>query len=213
MLAVQLVHLYWKKDSRTPKGAVQRREYLHPYRIPADTDTNGKGDLFFQKCAFYQQEGCKMITPMEFHTKRIEKWYKDQPDFSESKLKAWKRVAEEERQTKGIFTDDCQIQGIDIIRRGDSFEIEFYSLGEEGIYVPPRHGKNNNLKRETAFTLKTNESGVIRYNYRVHHSSARIEGQHYEYFEIYLVNTDKLTPNTFTKANYEKVYEDIVDLF
>ena len=225
MLAVQLVHLYWEKDSRTPQGAVQRREYLHPYKIPADADLSGKGELFFLKCCFYQRNGHEILTPKEFLTDNAKR-YNTQSSFSEMQLKAWKRVAEAERQAKGIYMEsvaDCGIKGIDITRCGDSFEIQFYSLGEEGLYVPPRFGKNvlyptvqlqgKTLKRETAFVLAPFESGVIRYNYRVHHSVTGFEGQHYEHFEIYLVNTDKLNTNTFTKAKYDNVYEDIVALF
>ncbi len=162
-----------------------------------------------------------MLTEKEFLTEFAEKpsaW----TSLQELKQKAWKRVAEADRQAKGIFIEnaaDCGIKGIDLIRHGDGFEIQFYSLGEEGLYVPPRYGKNilspegqeygRTLKRETAFILAPSESGVVRYNYRMH----QYEGTHYEYFEIYLVNTDKLNTSTFTQAQYGKTYEDVVQLF
>ena len=225
MLAVQLVHIYWEKDSRSPRGAVLRREHLHPYRIPDDAVLSGTGELFFQKCSFYQRDGNKMLTEKEFLTEFAENctpWNQTQ----QGKQKAWQRVAEADRQAKGIFIEnaaDCGIKGLDMILHGDEFEIQFYSLGEEGLYVPPRYGKNilhpsgqeygRTLKRETAFILAPAESGVVRYNYRMHHSVTGYEGTHYEFFDIYLVNTDKLNPNSFTKAQYGKTYEDVVQLF
>ena len=228
MLAVQFIHLQWNKDSRTPKGAVQRREYLHPRRIPGETDLKGTGEIFYQQCHFYQSDSGKMITLGEYLRGFVEHGYRGKENSTSDHFKRqiWQRVADAEQRAKGIFIEhaaDCRIKGIDIIPQGENFEIQFYSLGEEGLYVPPRYGKNikfkaeeyngKSLKREVALELAPGESGVIRYNYRQRHSVTGYEGVHCEHFEIYMVNTDDLNTNTFTKAKYEKVYEDIVVLY
>ena len=62
---------------------------------------------------------------------------------------------------------------------------------------------------DTAFYLKEGESGVLKYNYRYVSSY----GQHYEQYLVYVINTDKLEPDSFIKATYEKSYVEMADLF
>ena len=183
MLAIQLVHMYWTKENRDPESSAERKKYYIPYET---YDTSARSDIYVQKIQFKQSP------------KGI--------------------VNTENRSSCPMKLKEIDIPGIRAIERDDCIEIVFYSL-EHG-YKPERKGihryrisasQNDDpeLRCDTAFFLKKNEAGVLKYNYRY----TSMYGQHYEQFYVYVLNTDKLEYDSFVKANYTKTYDENVILF
>ena len=90
----------------------------------------------------------------------------------------------------------------------------------ESGYKPERKGVHRyriiagehdrpDLRCDTAFFLKKNEAGILKYNYRY----TSTHGQHYEQFYVYVLNTDKLESDSFVKADYTKLYDENAILF
>ncbi|MBR3356323.1 MAG: hypothetical protein IKG46_00530 [Solobacterium sp.] len=183
MLAIQLVHMYWTKENRDPESSAERKKYYKPY----DTfDIPPQSDIFIQKILFEQ-------SPQGI-------------------------VNTENRVSCPTKLKEIDIPGIKAFERDDCIEIVWYSL-EHG-YMPERKGVHRyristsqydrpELRCDTAFFLKKNEAGLLKYNYRYTSS----HGQHYEQFYVYVLNTDQLESDSFIKADYTKMYDENAILF
>ena len=185
MIAIQYINMRWTKENRNPQSAVERKQYFIPVETTASANIDGS-EVFMQTVKYEQTpEG---IYKTEDTCKYL------------TKLK------------------DINVPGIKVIKREDSHEVVWYSLAMN--YKPERKGVHRyriensqyddpELRCDTAFYLKEGESGVLKYNYRYVSSY----GQHYEQFLVYVINTDKLEPDSFINAVYDKSYIEMADLF
>lgn len=225
MLAIQYIRMYWEKDNRSPKGAVCRRDFFRPVKIEDTVDLSiGNKDVFLQKRWYIQTNQVYSYTDYNrIYRNRMVNAFGPTDAKREERIR--KYLLEQntaEHEDKGVFladTNELFIPGIEIEKIEDGYRVKWYSLADG--YVPVRTGYNENYSRkgtaaygqrikcETAFTLHENESGQIQYNYRY----TGYHGQHYEQFCIYILNIDNLMYNSFIKADYKKVYENMVDLF
>ncbi|MBR1852404.1 MAG: hypothetical protein IJ794_04390 [Lachnospiraceae bacterium] len=225
MLAIQYTRMLWRKENRTPEGAVARREYFKPIRIEDEVQLEGAegdsgGGIFLQKRWYIQSD--KIYPYSEYNRLLRTPPIKTYELREESLRKYLMEHNRREKEDRGLFlldVKDVDIPGIEIKVLDEGYEIIWYSL--EKRYQPVRTGYNQKyhvkgstaqgkrLKCETAFVLKKGEAGVVKYNYRY----TSYSGQHYEQFCIYFVNVDELRRDSFVKADYTKVYDEMADLF
>lgn len=145
-------------------------------------------------------------------------------EMQERRRKYRLHMKQVEVKNKGFFyesPDDIVIPSIRLIQEGDTYRIMWHSLDVNGRYKAMRHGRNEefyantsvfagkNVCNETAFILSPGESGKIMFNYRC----VGYDGQHYEQFVVYFINTEKLTEDTFTQTEYSYEYRQMADLF
>ena len=217
--------MYWEKDNRSPEGAVGRREFFRPAKIEDTVDLGMKDkEVFLQKRWYIQTD--KVYSYTDYNKIYGNRGVNAQgPTEAKREERIRKYLLEQsitENKDKGTFLTDISevlIPGIEIEKMEDGYKVKWYSLMHG--YVPVRNGYNEDymrkgtaaygqrIKCETAFILHENESGQIHYNYRC----TGYYGQHYEQFCIYFLNIDDLKYNSFIKADYKKIYEDMVDLF
>ncbi len=230
MLAVQYIRIYWEKDNRSPEGAVKRRSFLRPYRIPETVQLAGDKNMFLQKLSFYQQHDGEILTEDENIGKNR---YILSPEHTDPDLNSFlahhqnMRIAEIREHNNGRWydsADELVIPGVEIFESDAGYEVYWHYI-DKPTHKPFRNGYNANydrkgsrvkgrrLKCERAFILGNGEAGVLNYNYRVDHSMTGYEGQHYEQYCIYIVNTDKIGYNTFTSADYTNKYDEMAHLF
>lgn len=225
MLAVQLINLIWNKEQkREPKASAERRKLLRPQRL--ECDLNGSG-IFVNKNIYYQKTGgIKSLSEVQ----RDFAYYI--PDNSRIKLNENRlrrdliQIREDDIRRRGFFytiPEDVRITSVQIVPQENSYRIMWHYQEEVGppAYMPIRRGRNEafndinsifygkNLLNETAFVLGENESGRMMYNYRI----TECERPYYELYCVYFVNTDKLSQDTFTKAEYKYDYERMAYLF
>lgn len=185
MIAIQYINMKWTKENRTPQSAVERKQYFVPVETVPSVNIDNN-EVFLQTVKYEQLADGVQKT-------------EDDCVFL-PKLK------------------DIAVPCIKVIQRDDCYEIVWYSLGMN--YKPERKGvhryriessnfDNQELRCDTAFFLKKGEAGVLKYNYRY----TSYYGQHYEQFLIYVINTDKLEQNSFIRADYNKTYMEMADLF
>lgn len=218
MLAIQCIKMYWTKENRTPEGSVMRRAYYAPAPIDSSVILEPKDAEFFVQRRLYVQTD-KVYTNTDYN-RLYGNRYINATGLTETQQQERKRqfLLEQNRMEQdnlGLFYSDVKainIPGIKIVKEADAYRIQWYSL-EHG-YQPVRRGYNEqswgrNIRCETAFVLEKDESGKIEYNYRY----TSYHGQHYEQYCIYFIHTENITSNSFVKANYEKVYTELADLF
>ena len=61
MLAIQYIRMFWRKENRTPEGAVARREYFKPVKIDGEVklesiEGNLGGAVFLQNRWYIQSD-------------------------------------------------------------------------------------------------------------------------------------------------------------
>ena len=225
MLAIQYTRMLWRKENRTPEGAVARREYFKPIRIEDEVqldsaESDSGGEIFLQKRWYIQSD--KIYPYFEYNRLFRTPPIKTSEPREESLRKYLMEQNRKENVDKGIFLSDVKdvdIPGIEIKAVDEGYEVIWYSLSNR--YHPVRTGYNQKyhvkgssaqgkrVKCETAFVLKKGEAGVVKYNYRY----TSYSGQHYEQFCIYFVNVEEIKHDSFVKADYAKVYDEMVDLF
>ncbi|MDE7478965.1 MAG: hypothetical protein K2M91_13655 [Lachnospiraceae bacterium] len=229
MLAILLISMTWTKENRTPESAVQRQKYYHPVRIEDDVLLSGNG-IFVKKCD-YRQEGNQVLSGQEI-CESLEKQYheamKNVPFTGCQKYdeKRAKRRNQGMMRDKGTFYDSADIKKIhipciEIIQETDcKYRIKWFDGrcgmpfrrgGNEDLFRPgARLAGQPNVLNETAFILKENESGMLKYNYR-QAPFDDCQGYYYCYY-VYMVNTDTLTRDVFMRA-YDYEYDQMADLF
>lgn len=225
MLAIQCIKMYWTKENRTPEGSLARKEYYRPGKI--DTSVNlepNESEYFVQRRLYIQTNQVYSNTDYNklFGNRYINAVGPTEAEQQERKRRFLLEQMNAEKDNRGLFYADAreiEIPGIEIIKEDENYRIRWYSL--ENGYHPVRTGYNEEfhlkdtkcfgkrIKCETAFVLKKGESGKIEYNYRY----SSYHGQHYEQYCIYFVNTDELMHSSFVKADYEKEYMELADLF
>lgn len=230
MLAIQCVRMCWEKDSRSPQGAVKRREYFRPHRIPDEVSLKSDKNVFVQRLSFYQEGGGDVFTEDKY-VRGIYYYPRGEPihpDFdTHFAHKQNMRIAKIRDNNMGMWYDDVSefvIPSVEIFECDGGYEVYWHYIDKPG-YNPFRKGYNINydrqgsrvkgrrLKCERAFILGMGEAGVLRFNYRVAHSMTGFEGQHYEQYSIYIVNAEKAAGNIFTSAEYTKEYDEMAHLF
>ncbi len=218
MLAIQCVNMYWTKENRTPEGSVMRKAYYAPTLIDSSVALDKDNAEYFLQKRFYIQKD-KIYTTTEYNrlygNRYINAKGSTEAQEKEKKRKYLLDQNRMEQENLGSFysdVDTIQIPGIEILKEEDAYRIRWYSL-EHG-YQPVRRGYDEkgwsrDIKCETAFILDKGEAGKIEYNYRY----TGYYGQHYEQYCVYFINTEQITHDSFVKANYEKVYSELADLF
>lgn len=230
MLAVQYIRIYWKKDSRNPQGAVKRRSFLKPQRIPGTVKLMGDKNVFLQKISFYQLPDGDIVTDDVYLEKQryILSPEQTDPDLNSFSAHAHNmRIAEIREHNSGRWydsADELVIPSVEIFESEAGYEVYWHYI-DKPTHMPFRKGYNANydrkgsrvkgrmLKCERAFVLGSGESGVLNFNYRVVHSLTGHEGQHYEQYCIYICNTDKIGYNTFTSADLVYKYDEMAHMF
>lgn len=186
MLAILQIKMEWTKENRTPAGSKRRQEYYKPIRIEPDVLLSGDG-IFVKKCDYLQQ-GEEILYAVEVSEKNV------------------------------LSLDKLAIPCIEIIEEAEQcYRIKWF---DDGRGMPARRGGNEDLYvkgarlagrvntlNETAFILREGESGILKYNYRL----TSYDGQWYECYYVYVVNTGKLSPNIFIR-DYTYTYSQLADL-
>lgn len=224
MLAILYIKMQWSKQNRTPAGSRQRQEYYKPIMIEPDVTLSGEG-IFLKKCNYLQQgeEILYDVDVSELLDRQLNEEHIGTPftgrEENEQKMAQYRnrRI----RRNKGAFlsADKLAIPCIEIIEEaGQCYRIKWF---DDGRGMPKRRGGNEDLYvkgaklsgrvntlNETAFILRVGESGVLKYNYRL----TSYDGQWYECYYVYVVNTPKLSPNIFIR-DYTYTYNQLADLF
>lgn len=232
MLAAQYIHINWVKKYRTPQGAVARKPFYEPHDLADDIDLkeagkgSGKGSgkdagkevgkevgAFLNEINLLQWSD-EIMTYPDYYRKYLRE---------DSYHKRWIQLAEIEKRNKGIFLPDAtklDIPSIEVKEQDGVYIVYWYSMGD-GYHLPIREGHNANfLNKESkaygqrnkcveAFRLAKGEAGMITFNYRTRWASG---GFSYSQSRVYLVHTDELSKDVFTKASYEKEFEEMADL-
>ncbi|MDE5824727.1 MAG: hypothetical protein K2H91_08630 [Lachnospiraceae bacterium] len=227
MLAILLINMEWTKESRTPKGAVQREKYYQPVIIEEEVPLSGDG-IFLKRCNYYQERGHVSYRQGILAAREKQYWdeTRNEPftgydEYGEKRALKHNRSIQRDR---GTFYDMAGIEKvpipcIHIDEETDSvYRVKWYDC-EMGM--PRRRGGNEDLYRsgaklagrpnvlnETAFILQKGESGVLKYNYRLSYYN----GQWYECYYVYMVNADTLTRDVFMRT-YDYEYDQLADLF
>ena len=228
MIAVQCIRMIWEKANRTPRGAEIRRRYMHPVRITDDVFCDTRGNAFVQFVYYYQDADGKVISEAEMLSKNL----------SESRMIFTCRTAKERflhnaneciqsavSKRKGIWAEkieDIVIPGVEIFgldEECEEYEVFWHQM-DRYFYFPVRKGINVNcgrknshikgrdIKCEKAFVLRSGEAGTLSFNYRYSHGA-----QHYEQYNVYILNCSGIGSNSFTKAEYTKKYDETAYLF
>lgn len=224
MLAVQLIKLIWEKDQRNPKASAERQKLLRPLHLECDLKGSG---IFFNENIYYQTNS-GVISFSESQRNFVYYIYDNFPVKTNGNRldRDLLQIREDEIRKKGSFyaaPEDIRITSVQIVPQENSYRIMWHYQEEVGppAYMPIRRGRNEafndinstfygkNLLNETAFVLGENESGRMMYNYRI----TECERPYYELYCVYFVNTDKLSQDTFTKAEYKYDYERMAYLF
>lgn len=224
MLAILQIKMEWRKDSRTPAGSRQRQAYYKPVLIENDVPLSGNG-IFVKKCNYLQENG-EILYDVEISEKLDRQLYEENIGAAftgekEHEQKMARYRNERIRREKGAFysLDKVDIPCVEIIEEAEqSYRIKWF---DDGRGMPKRRGGNEDLYvkgaklqgrpntlNETAFILREEESGVLRYNYRLTYYS----GQWYECYYVYIVNTQELLPDVFIRK-YTYDYDQLADLF
>ncbi len=224
MLAVLQIRMEWTKDSRTPRGSAIRREYYKPVKIENDVYLSGEG-IFLKTCNYYQQN--EIVVNAKERIKRYKQRQNKKTSgmpftaSEENEQRRLQRCENQIRKEKGAFypPEKIQIPCVEIKEEADSVYRVKWSDSLHG--KPKRCGGNEDLYRkgtklcgrvhtcnETAFLLKEKEAGILKYNYRF----TGYEGQWYECYYVYLVNTDTLYTDVFLR-DYDFIYDKLADLF
>lgn len=226
MLAIQKIKMYWEKNCRTPAASVKREQYYHPTLLEINPCEKKQG-IFLNERNYIQT--LEAILPWEEYQRKYGNRLVNAVSHSEGEMAERRRkhllcMKQAEVKNKGFFYEtpaDIMIPSIRLMQEGDTYRIMWYSLDMNGRYKPMRHGRNEdfytkdsafagkNICNETAFMLAPGESGRIMFNYRC----VGYDGQHYEQYVVYFVNTEELAENTFTKAEYSHEYRQMADLF
>lgn len=212
MLAVQYIDMNWVKKYRTPQGSVARRPFYEPQELADDLDLKNSG-AFFNKIHLLHWSDEIMTYPDYYRKNLPEDRYH----------KRWIELANIEKRNKGISLDDVKqldIPSIEVKEQDGVYIVYWYSM-RDGYHLPIREGHNANfLNKESkaygqrnkcveAFRLAKGEAGMITFNYRTRWASG---GFSYSQSRVYLVHTDELSKDVFTKASYEKSFEEMADL-
>lgn len=226
MLAIQKIKMYWEKDCRTPVASIQREPYYQPAKLEISCSGEKQG-IFLNERNYIQTP--ENIFFWEEYQRRYGNRLVNAVSHSEGEMQERRRkhlmhMKQTEVKNKGFFyetPDDIAIPGIRLIQDSDAYRIMWHSLDVNGRYKPMRHGRNEefyakdsefagkNICNETAFVLSPGESGKIAFNYRC----VGYDGQHYEQYVVYFVNTERLTEDIFTQAVYPYEYRQMADLF
>lgn len=224
MLAILQIKMEWTKESRTPAGSVMRQKYYEPLRIEEDVPLLGSG-IFMKICSYSQQDG-KILRASETngltnrhpqHTTASGAFMgRDEPAQKMAYLRS-----QTIKREKGAFypPDKISIPGMEIIEEADQcWHIRWF---DNGRGMPRRRGGNEdfgkkgarlagqpNTLNETAFILRKGDSGILKYNYRF----TSYNGQRYECYYVYMVNTDILHRDIFIRQ-YNHEYTQLADLF
>lgn len=224
MLAILQIKMSWTKDCRTPIGSRQRQEYYKPILIENDVSLSGNG-IFVKTCNYWQQNGVILYDvevseklDRQLSEENIGVAFTGEKEY-EQKMARYRN--ERIRREKGAFysPDKVNIPCVEIIEETEqSYRIKWF---DDGRGLPKRRGGNEDLYvkgaklqgrpnalNETAFILREGESGVLRYNYRL----TSYEGQWYECYYVYIVNTKELWQDVFIRK-YTYDYNQLADLF
>lgn len=224
MLAVLQIKMQWTKENRTPADSHRRQEYYKPLMIEPDVPLSGEG-IFVKKCNYLQQ-GEEVLYDVEVSEKLEKQLYEENIGTAftggkehEQKMAQYRN--QRIRQDKGAFFsfDKHMIPCVEIIEEAEQcYRIKWF---DDGRGMPRRRGGNEDLYvkgaklsgrvntlNETAFMLREGESGVLKYNYRL----TSYDGQWYECYYVYVVNTSKLSPDIFIR-DYTYTYNQLADLF
>lgn len=187
MLAILLIKIEWRKESRNAKGAEQRKTFYSPVKIDNDIDLNGEG-IFLKQCNYYQHD-------KKIYLRKNRGSFKDLEKINIPYI----NIVPEPNGSYKIKWFDCK-HGLPY-RRGGNEDVG--NIGSK-LY------KQWNTLNETAFILHHNESGILKYNCR---NIVCFEGIHYyEYYCVYIVNTNKLTHNMFIRE-YDYHYHQLAKLY
>lgn len=223
MLAILWMTIEWRKESRSPQGALQREKYLQPMKIEEGVNLAGEG-IFLKKCSYYQKRDIVSHAGdrfLEMNQKLLERDrgrpFMGEDEYEYRRLRKWRQQMERE---KGAFytMEKVEIPCVTIAReQGDSYRIRWFD-DEKGM--PRRKGRNeefyrkgsrlagrSNVLNETAFILEPGQSGLLKYNYRY----TSYHGQWYRCYSIYLVNTQELVQDIFMR-NYTFEYRQLAQL-
>lgn len=224
MLAVLQIKMQWMKDSRTPAGSRQRKEYYKPVEIEEDVLLSGEG-VFVKKCNYLQQSD-QVLYDVEVSEKLDRQLYEENIGAAftgrkehEQKMAQYRNKSI--RRKKGAFynSDKLDIPCVEITDEpGQGYRIKWF---DDGRGMPKRKGGNEdfyvkgarlsgrpNTLNETAFILGEEESGVLRYNYRL----ISYDEPWYECYYVYIVNTKELSRDVFIRE-YTYDYNQLADLF
>lgn len=228
MLAVLQICMKWTKENRTPKGAVQREQYYKPIRIEEDVPLSGKG--IFLKVCDYDQVGSEIRSDQDYALQwgqaKHEQKNKPFTGLDEYEEQRAFRACQSRQQRKGAFYDRLALEKRNLIpciriveEAGGCCRIKWF---DQGLGMPRRRGGNEdfmkqgarlagqpNVLNETAFILNKDESGRLKYNYRMQYFDGE---QYYLCYDVYLVNADVLTREVFLRE-YDYEYDQMADLF
>lgn len=225
MLAILQIKMYWTKENRTSDGARRRQQYYAPVLIEPDVPLAGDG-IFVKKC-YYTQDGTQILCAAEASRQldaRLRREYAGVPFSSsdEHEQKMARCRNDHIRRDLGSFFDigRVDIPCVQIIEEPDlCYRVKWFDDRRHGM--PKRRGGNEDFRvkgtrlagqpntlNETAFILRPGESGILKYNYRY----ACYDGQWYECYYVYVVNTDRLSHDVFIR-NYTYTYDQLADLF
>ncbi len=224
MLAILQIKMEWTKESRTPAGSVMRQKYYEPLKTEEDVPLLGTG-IFMKICDYSQQDGKILCASEPYglpnrqpkHTTAVQPFMgRDEHTQKMAYLRS-----QTIKREKGAFypTDKISIPGVEIIEEADQcWRIRWF---DNGRGMPRRRGGNEDFGKkgsrlagqpstlnETAFILRKGDSGILKYNYRL----TSYNGQWYECYYIYMVNTDILCRDVFLRK-YDYEYSQLAYLF
>ncbi len=220
MIAVLKIEMEWTKESRTPNGAMQRKNYYCPVKIEEDVELSGC--WVFLKCLNYCQTRDKVVYCNKSFDEEICKQKKGKAftgidEYKERLALLGNRTIAKDR---GAFynMDKLRIPCVSILEEGEVYRIKWFD-SQEGM--PRRRGGNEDLYKkgsicagqpnrlnETAFILRQGQAGILKYNYRY----TGYDGQYYRCYYVYIVNAKNLTRNIFIR-DYDFEYSQLADLF
>lgn len=196
MLFILFQQIIWYKKDRTPQGAVIRRQYLKPgsvLEVPVDPDK----DEVILWARFLTQDGNQMQEKTRIYKSPLDKGQlllkKKFMDEVANNLE----IRKEGDSYRILWLETCCGR---VIRRGG--DEDFPGNWQRLIREDP------GLLHETAFVLKKDESGIMRWNNRF----TSYSGQFYCQYEAYIVHTDTEKTDLFLR-DYDYTYEQLADLF
>ena len=224
MLAFLMIEMEWHKQERTPAAAAARQKYYRPFRIEEGVSLSGDGVFIIKhRCL---QRGTDILTNWAAADRldrelRASSAGRAFTASDEREQRQAGRRAQSVRKSKGFFysADRIDIPCIAVEEEPEgNFRVRWH---DDGQGMPRRRGGNEemyrqgarlagrpNVRNETAFVLKPEEAGVLKYNYR----GTSWDEQWYKCYYVYAVSTDRLTRDCFLRE-YDYEYNQLADLF
>lgn len=225
MLAILLIQMEWTKKERNPESAIQRQKYFQPVKMEDDVKLSGEG-VFYKECSYYQNQ-TQIKSSLEISEQLEQELYKKEKGKAFTQNDEYEHRIAFKRQNcikrhKGAFYNIDKLElpyiKLEFEPNHNTYHIKWF---DARIGKPYRRGGNEdfnkkgtklagipNLLNETAFILKEEEAGILKYNYRTVYFS----DPWYKCYYVYVVHTKELTPDTFIR-NYQYEYNQLADLF